>query len=240
MVAWGAIAGIAGGLLSGAGSLGSGMLNFGQQKQMQQRQFDFQERMSSTAHQREVKDLRAAGLNPILSAMNGSGASTPSGGMGSINTPDYGASIREGVTTAAQLGRTKAETNFINQQAMTEQNKRENFDEQTALMRAEKIGREIENMNLPKKLKAELKEIASRVTVNLATASARQVEAVTNKMNAETNRMVGIENAKYTRERSRGYNESWTDSDNVNSDIRGLSFGLTKNKGYTRSYSRTH
>lgn len=208
MVAWGAIASIAGGLLSGAGSLGSGMLNFGQQKEMQQRQFDFQERMSSTAHQREVKDLRAAGLNPILSAMNGSGASTPSGGMGAVNTPDYGASIREGVTAAAQLGRTKAETNFINQQAMTEQNKRENFDAQSALMRAEKIGREIENMNLPKKLKAELKEIASRVTVNLATASARQVEAVANKMNAETNRMVGKETARLNRESTKTQEKS--------------------------------
>lgn len=43
----------------------------------------FQALMSNTAHEREVKDLRKAGLNPVLSANYG-GASTGSGSMATV------------------------------------------------------------------------------------------------------------------------------------------------------------
>ena len=48
---------------------------------------DRQEYMSNTAHQREVRDLQLAGLNPILSASGGNGAAVGSGSSAYVSTP---------------------------------------------------------------------------------------------------------------------------------------------------------
>lgn len=68
-------------LISGGASLLGGILGNESSAKQASKQRRWQEYMSNTAHQREATDLYKAGLNPILTATGGKGASTPSGAM---------------------------------------------------------------------------------------------------------------------------------------------------------------
>lgn len=179
-----ALIGAGGSLVGGMmGASGQGATNAQQmamfQQQMQfnaaegQRNREFQKEMSSTAYQRSMADMRAAGLNPILAA-GGGGASTPGGAQGSIGGgPQLGnpeAEMGRGVAAAAESAMRVAGIKLQNEQA-------KQADSQTSLNKASE--------GVAKENEALTQELNHKAKQDTATSAAQQHQLTVNAQNVQ-------------------------------------------------------
>lgn len=123
-IPWEAAAGqggsLVGGILGGIGSyMGVVSANQAAQENLD-RQLRFQRKMSNTAYQRAMRDMRAAGLNPMLAYQRG-GATSPAGVMFAPQS-ELGAAVtsaREAARAASEIALRKESAKLAKQQAQT-------------------------------------------------------------------------------------------------------------------------
>lgn len=132
-----------------------------------QRNRDWQERMSSTAYQRAMRDMKEAGLNPMLAYMQG-GASSPGGAQAQVQSASHGNLVDKAIGAFTGIGGVHNQASAIQQQGQMNQSSIQ-LNAATAIQstaNAKKLNAEADRIrtNLPKdKAKSKLYQKADEL-----------------------------------------------------------------------------
>ncbi|UPW41782.1 DNA pilot protein [Peromfec virus RodF7_10] len=187
----GAAGGVVGSIISAASASHSAYKAYKYSKKLQQNQYDLNRQALREQYQNSRYSLEQAGYNPLLAVgSSAQGVSTGATQSPSENVDGVGVvnSALNAMQTKAQVENTKANTSLQNQQAETEKSKRVQMEFENARNEVETKLRQKDLDSYDERFYRSMQEMIAR-TDNLRVSSAvSQMDAETNRINAETNK----------------------------------------------------